>query len=99
MRTSVQLQPTDNGLSAVVGARPQLFGIAYRMLGSAVEAEDIVQDVWLRWQTTDRSATLEPVAFLVTICWMMRPSKLAAAPPPVRTLEATLGHAAVSYAV
>ena len=35
--------------------RPRLFGIAYRMLGSAAEAEDIVQDVWVRWQTADRS--------------------------------------------
>ena len=39
----------DDGLSAFVGVRPRLFGIAYRMLGSAAEAEDIVQDVWLRW--------------------------------------------------
>ena len=29
--------------------RPLMFGIAYRMLGSASEAEDLVQDVWLRW--------------------------------------------------
>ena len=32
---------------------PRLFVIAYRILGSAGEAEDIVQDVWLRWQATD----------------------------------------------
>jgi DNA-directed RNA polymerase specialized sigma24 family protein len=42
----------DDGLSAFVSVRPRLFGIAYRMLGSAAEAEDIVQDVWVRWQTT-----------------------------------------------
>jgi RNA polymerase sigma factor (sigma-70 family) len=36
------------------------------MLGSAVEAEDIVQDVWLRWQTTDRSVVQDPPAFLAT---------------------------------
>ena len=29
--------------------RPRLFGIAYRMLGSVAEAEDVVQDAWLRW--------------------------------------------------
>ena len=46
----------DDGLSAFLSVRPRLFGIAYRMLGSAAEAEDIVQDVWVRWQTTDRSA-------------------------------------------
>jgi len=56
----------DDGLSDFISVRPRLFGIAYRMLGSAVEAEDIVQDAWMRWQTTDRSAVLNPAAFLVT---------------------------------
>jgi RNA polymerase sigma-70 factor (TIGR02957 family) len=56
----------DDGLSDFVSVRPRLFGIAYRMLGSAVEAEDIVQDVWLRWQTTDRSVVRDPPAFLAT---------------------------------
>lgn len=46
--------------------RPRLFGIAYRMLGSAVEAEDVVQDAWIRWQTTDRSEVRSPLAFLST---------------------------------
>src|SRR3954465_13462239 len=35
--------------------RPRLFGIAYRMLGSVAEADDVVQDAWLRWQSTDRA--------------------------------------------
>jgi RNA polymerase sigma-70 factor (ECF subfamily) len=56
----------DDGLSVFLSARPRLFGIAYRMLGSAAEAEDIVQDVWIRWQTTDRRPVCNPVAFLVT---------------------------------
>jgi RNA polymerase sigma factor (sigma-70 family) len=56
----------DEGLSAFMRARPRLFGIAYRMLGSTAEAEDIVQDVWVRWQTTDRSPVRNPLAFLVT---------------------------------
>ncbi|MGV9799113.1 RNA polymerase sigma-70 factor [Mycobacterium sp. NPDC003449] len=47
--------------------RPQLFGIAYRMLGGVAEAEDVVQDTWLRWQTADRAAVRDPVAFLVTV--------------------------------
>ena len=38
----------DDGLLAFAEVRPRLFGIAYRMLGSAAEAEDIVQDLWLR---------------------------------------------------
>src|ERR1700739_5163002 len=56
----------DDGLSAFASVRPRLFGIAYRMLGSAAEAEDIVQDVWLRWQATDRSVVENPPAFLAT---------------------------------
>ncbi len=56
----------DDGLSDFISLRPRLFGIAYRMLGSAVEAEDVVQDAWMRWQTTDRSAVLNPAGFLVT---------------------------------
>jgi RNA polymerase sigma-70 factor (ECF subfamily) len=49
-----------------MAARPRLFGIAYRVLGSAVEAEDILQEAWLRWQNTDRAAVREPAAFLAT---------------------------------
>ncbi|WP_295123295.1 RNA polymerase sigma-70 factor [uncultured Leifsonia sp.] len=47
--------------------RPRLFGIAYRMLGTVADAEDIVQDTWLRWQAYDRSTVREPAAFLATI--------------------------------
>jgi RNA polymerase sigma factor (sigma-70 family) len=60
------IENDNDGLSAFLYARPRLFGIAYRMLGSAAEAEDIVQDVWVRWQTTDRSPVRNPLAFLVT---------------------------------
>ena len=56
----------DDGLSAFLSVRSRLFGIAYRMLGSAVEAEDVVQDVWLRWQTTDRRVVRDAAAFLAT---------------------------------
>jgi len=56
----------DDGLSAFAGVRPRLFGIAYRMLGSAAEAEDVVQDVWMRWQSTNRNVVENPPAFLAT---------------------------------
>src|SRR3954454_9790504 len=66
---------TDNGsgvdIDSAVGtfyeARPHLFGIAYRMLGSVAEAEDIVQEAWLRWQGTDRTVVRDPAAFLTTV--------------------------------
>jgi len=56
----------DDGLSTFEPLRARLFGIAYRMLGSAAEAEDVVQDVWLRWQSIDRSSVENPPAFLAT---------------------------------
>ena len=49
-----------------VAVRGRLFGIAYRMLGSRTEAEDIVQEAWLRWQNYDRSTVVDPAAFLAT---------------------------------
>ncbi|MET9076784.1 sigma-70 family RNA polymerase sigma factor [Streptomyces sp. NPDC004232] len=54
----------DEAVSVFVELRPRLYGIAYRVLGSAVEAEDVVQEVWLRWQKTDRSVVVSPAAFL-----------------------------------
>lgn len=56
----------DEALSDFVSERPRIFGIAYRMLGCAAEAEDIVQNVWLRWQTTDRSVVRNAPGFLST---------------------------------
>jgi RNA polymerase sigma-70 factor (TIGR02957 family) len=56
----------DEAAETFMSVRPRLFGIAYRMLGSATEAEDLVQDVWLRWQATDRGVVLNPGAFLAT---------------------------------
>src|SRR6185369_1518481 len=58
--------PGDDGLSVFLSMRTSLFAIAYRMLGSAAEAEDVVQDVWLRWQTTDRNVVRDAAAFLAT---------------------------------
>jgi RNA polymerase sigma factor (sigma-70 family) len=66
LRFDAEAGEHDNGLSAFAPVRPRLFGIAYRMLGSTAEAEDIVQDVWLRWQVTNRSAVENPPAFLAT---------------------------------
>ena len=47
--------------------RPLLLGLAYRLLGSMWDAEDVVQDAYLRWTGTDRADIREPRAFLITI--------------------------------
>ncbi|MFE0453666.1 RNA polymerase sigma-70 factor [Streptomyces sp. NPDC058914] len=67
MRAGDDADSLDQAAHQFMAARPRLFGIAYRVLGSAVEAEDIVQDAWLRWQNTDRAGIREPAAFLATI--------------------------------
>ncbi|WP_455433261.1 sigma factor [Streptomyces paradoxus] len=62
---------SDEALNAVADAferlRPRLFGIAYRVLGSMSQAEDAVQDVWVRRQGADRSTVLDQGAFLAKI--------------------------------
>ncbi|GAA4581475.1 RNA polymerase sigma-70 factor [Planotetraspora phitsanulokensis] len=56
----------DQVAAEFLDLRPRLFAIAYRMLGSSTEAEDLVQEAWVRWQATDRSAVIDPAAFLAT---------------------------------
>jgi RNA polymerase sigma factor (sigma-70 family) len=66
LRFEIEASEHDDGLAAFSNVRPRLFGIAYHMLGSVAEAEDIVQDVWLLWQSTNRSVVENPPAFLAT---------------------------------
>ncbi|MFE1861176.1 RNA polymerase sigma-70 factor [Streptomyces anandii] len=47
--------------------RPVLMGVAYRMLGRVADAEDVVQDAWLRWSRADHDAVREPRAYLVRV--------------------------------
>jgi len=47
--------------------RPRLFSIAYRMLGTRADADDVVQDAWLRWHGTDTTALASGEAWLVTV--------------------------------
>ena len=49
-------------------ARPKLIGLAYRILGSAGEAEDAVQDTYLKWQGAEQVIIKSPMAWLTTVC-------------------------------
>jgi RNA polymerase sigma-70 factor (ECF subfamily) len=58
---------TDIATEVFEEHRPVLMGVAYRMLGRVADAEDVVQEAWLRWSGADRSDVREPRAYLVRI--------------------------------
>jgi RNA polymerase sigma-70 factor, ECF subfamily len=73
-------QSTIDKPDAVFAAlRPRLFSIAYRMLGIRAEAEDVVQDAWLRWNATQQEALQSPEAWLVTVVTRLSIDRLRAA--------------------
>jgi RNA polymerase sigma-70 factor (TIGR02957 family) len=69
----------DDDARVFNGLRPRLQKIAYRMLGSVAEAEDIVQDVWLRWHAADRGTIENGEAWLVAVTTRMSIDRLRAA--------------------
>ncbi|MFI0509684.1 RNA polymerase sigma-70 factor (ECF subfamily) [Streptomyces canus] len=58
---------TDAETDVFEAHRPVLMGVAYRMLGRVTDAEDVVQEAWLRWSAADRSEVREPRAYLVRV--------------------------------
>jgi RNA polymerase sigma-70 factor, ECF subfamily len=64
---------------AFTACRPRLLGIAYGLLGELTEAEDVVQDAWLRWQGADAEAIRNPEAFLVTVTTRLALDRLRSA--------------------
>ncbi|NGO80091.1 sigma-70 family RNA polymerase sigma factor [Streptomyces sp. YC504] len=59
--------PTDTLVDEFEARRPVLTGVAYRMLGRVADAEDVVQEAWLRWSAADRTEVKDARAFLVRI--------------------------------
>ncbi|MBK7078453.1 MAG: RNA polymerase sigma factor SigJ [Myxococcales bacterium] len=57
----------DDPLARFEAHRPRLFGIAYRMLGSAADADDVLQEARVRWLAADRAAVRDARGFLVTM--------------------------------
>jgi RNA polymerase sigma-70 factor (ECF subfamily) len=59
--------------------RPRLFAIAYRMLGTRADAEDLLQDAWLRWHQADHASLQSSEAWLVTVTTRLAIDRLRAA--------------------
>ncbi|MCM5681420.1 RNA polymerase sigma-70 factor [Schlegelella sp. S2-27] len=59
--------------------RPRLHGIAYRMLGIRADAEDVLQDAWLRWSAVDKTGLQSAEAWLVTVVTRLAIDRLRAA--------------------
>lgn len=66
-------------VDAFTALRPRLFAIAYRMLGTRADAEDLLQDAWLRWHAVDPSTLQSAEAWLVTVVTRMAIDRLRAA--------------------
>jgi RNA polymerase sigma-70 factor, ECF subfamily len=64
---------------AFAACRPRLLGIAYGLLGELTEAEDVVQDAWLRWDHAYRDAIRNAEAFLVTVTTRLALDRLRSA--------------------
>ncbi|MFF9030122.1 RNA polymerase sigma-70 factor [Streptomyces iakyrus] len=58
---------TETATDVFEAHRPVLLGVAYRMLGRVADAEDVVQEAWLRWSGSDRTDVREPRGYLVRI--------------------------------
>ncbi|HSN33089.1 MAG TPA: sigma-70 family RNA polymerase sigma factor, partial [Ideonella sp.] len=72
--------PDDDGVDTLfAAARPRLFAIAYRMLGTRADAEDVLQDAWLRWHRADRASLQSAEAWLVTVVTRLAIDRLRAA--------------------
>jgi RNA polymerase sigma-70 factor (ECF subfamily) len=59
--------PDDDGSAVFEAERARLTGLAYRLLGSLADAEDVVQDAWFKWTAADRAAIHNPAAWLTTV--------------------------------
>lgn len=70
---------SDEDLAIFQEARPRLFAIAYRMLGSASDAEDVVQETFVRWQSCDRKVVETPPAWLSKVVSNLSLNRLSSA--------------------
>jgi RNA polymerase sigma-70 factor (TIGR02957 family) len=100
--------PDPTGELCFLRHRPVLAAVAYQILGSVFDADDVVQDAWLRWSETDRGQVADPRAFLVTVTTRLAIDRLRRArvrretyvgtwlPEPVATDPDLAEHAALA---
>src|SRR6187549_2105228 len=103
MGSTMETRPSDELAREFTKFRPRLLGIAYRMLGSAWDAEDVVGEAMVRWLRTDRDQVREPLAYLTTVVTRLALDQLRSArvrresyvgewlPEPVLTAPSPLG--------
>lgn len=81
---AIQISPEvgagDDGVSTFVKTRSRMLKVALHTLGNAAEAEDIVQDAWLRWQNVDREGVRNAPAFLAKTAVRLAINKKTSAP-------------------
>ena len=87
------------GVDAFTDLRPYLFSLAYRLLGSAADAEDMLQEAFVRWQAAPRADVASPKAYLATVVTRLCLDELKSArarretyigpwlPEPIRSAE------------
>ncbi|AQZ69800.1 ECF-sigma factor [[Actinomadura] parvosata subsp. kistnae] len=91
--------------------RSLLVAVAYRILGSVADAEDVVQEAWLRWSGVDESAVEDPKAYLITVTTRLAIDRLRSAksrresyvgpwlPEPISTAPDVAEHAELADSV
>ena len=77
-------RPTPHEFEAL---RPLLFTVAYEMLEVAADAEDVVQEAWLRWSRVDPTTVRDPRAYLVRIVIRLSLNRFRTREPPARDLR------------
>jgi RNA polymerase sigma-70 factor (ECF subfamily) len=74
----VSLAPAASGLGVFEGERPRLTGLAYRITGSLADAEDVVQEAWIRWAARDVASVENPGGWLTTVTTRLALDRLRA---------------------
>ncbi len=67
--------------------RPRLTGLAYRITASIADAEDVVQETWLRWSAANQESIINPAGWLMTVASRIALDRFARAAPAPRDLR------------